>query len=1146
MILSSPWWCLLAVFALLPWVGPWRGNDRVQNVLRSLLFLMLALALTQPKFRSNDSQVDRVLILDRSASVVEEAHQSVGSLAGEFADSGRTHLVAIGQPVQENEFDEFGSVTWIDDSPSQGSSPLSAALSHASSLITRGSGGSVTIASDAMATRDGDNRAVSALVKREIPIHWVELPTIERPPTPVQVYWTEPLRKGSTSRLNVRVVSSGKDQAGEVSLQQDGKTLASATCNGDADQVVVLEFEPSASGFIEADVFVSSAGGQGSEQIPVVLPIHDAPQLLYLGNLQTGGAEKFAQMIGSSFDVQTVDRSDADAVRQALGKADLVMLDDIPAESIPAETEQQIVNAVQANGLGLVMSGGRASFGAGGWHNRPIETMLPIEFVQKEEKRDPSTSLVVVIDTSGSMSGVRVQLAKEVARLAMRRLLPHDKVGIVEFYGAKRWAAPLQPASNAIELQRALNRMDAGGGTVILPALEEAFYGLQNVDTRYKHVLVLTDGGVESGDFESLMRRMAGEGINVSTVLAGGGYHSEFLVNIANWGKGRFYNVPERFKLPEILLKEPSPTKVPADRPGIHTVRVRGGAGWWGDVDTSNVPSLAGYVESKPRPGSQVLLETANEKHPILSSWRYGLGRVTTLTTEPVGAGTEPWQQWPEYAQALARILQRSAADARDPFRYEVEHDGGEVIVHAIRQQSRDAGESRPVARMVTDVQSESNETMESLTFLARSPDRFIARIPAPPLGETLRMETSANTTPLRWQPLVVGSPVVPENRVDPQSQRKMARLVSVAGGMKFGSSDDWMAAPSSEPSGKMIFSIGPWLFGLALILFLAEIIWRRMPVRSGSVGSDSSLGGAADVGKSAKVGTAAVRTSAILVFAFCVAATNTAHAQTKIAEELSDQVNESIDLWLENGVDREEANQVFRLAVLSDGSIQPLLDWLFEARGELNERRGQVIAELEVHLSSRRGDLGRASRLLAKLLDIKEVADQRPDLLLWQAKLKDALGEVDAAKQIYESLLKKTLPEADQRSVRLRLALMGLIANPASRSRGTAPQSNDAKPLIELAGNSPDTAFRNRAAIVLAVQNKYADAIKLFTIEGAGTERFRNASRVTEWAIRAQQRDQAIKTAWDAVDSAELKRDRNYALSLLVESYRLQEEKAA
>ena len=54
----------------------------------------------------------------------------------------------------------------------------------------------------------------------------------------------------------------------------------------------------------------------------------------------------------------------------------------------------------------------------------------------------------------------RVQLAKECARLAIRRLLPHDKVGIVEFYGSKRRAAPLQSASNTIELTRALKGLN--------------------------------------------------------------------------------------------------------------------------------------------------------------------------------------------------------------------------------------------------------------------------------------------------------------------------------------------------------------------------------------------------------------------------------------------------------------------------------------------------------------------------------------------------------------------------------------------------------------------------------------------------------------------------------------------------------------
>ena len=139
-----------------------------------------------------------------------------------------------------------------------------------------------------------------------------------------------------------------------------------------------------------------------------------------------------------------------------------------------------------------------------------------------------------------------LNLAKEIARLAIKRLKPHDKAGIVEFHGAKRWAAPMQPASNNIALQRALNRLSAGGGTVMLPAIEEAYYGLLNVRTRTKHVLVLTDGMVsanhsEQGAFESLLRRMADDGIQVSTVLVGPRSGSTFLVQLASWGRGQFY-----------------------------------------------------------------------------------------------------------------------------------------------------------------------------------------------------------------------------------------------------------------------------------------------------------------------------------------------------------------------------------------------------------------------------------------------------------------------------------------------------------------------------------------------------------------------------------------------------------------------------
>ncbi|MEO2017912.1 MAG: VWA domain-containing protein [Fuerstiella sp.] len=1123
MIMSSPWWCGIAILALLPWIGPWRGSNRVQNVLRSMLFLALGLALAQPHFVVDDTQVYHVLIADYSDSVSEDARQSVTMKVRRFVDNERAHLVVIGAPPAKSVIDGFEDATNIAASAGQGTSPLSAALSRAQSLIPRGSIGSITVASDALATRPDDDRAVSACLQRGLPIHWVDLPATERPPTPVQVQWTDTLRKGTTSKLNVQIVASRAGNTGTVSLNHDGKTLAKTTLTGAAGQTVVLEFEPQDAGFLEAEVIVSSSSGEQS--LAVVLPVQKAHRLLYLGYLQTGGAEKLGRMIGSAFDITTVDLKDASAVSKALGQSDLVMLDDIPAELLPQETELQIVEAVQSGGLGLVMSGGRAAFGAGGWHDRPVESLLPVEFVQKEEKRDPSTSLVVVIDTSGSMSGVRVQLAKEVARLAIRRLLPHDKVGIVEFYGAKRWAAPLQPASNAIELQRALNRMDAGGGTVILPALEEAFYGLQNVDTRYKHVIVLTDGGVESGNFESLMRRMAAEGINVSTVLAGGGYHSEFLVNIANWGKGRFYNVPNRFNLPEILLKQPSTTKLPSYRPGTHLVRARGAAGWWGDVDISSVPPLAGYIESKARPGSQVLLETVTEMHPVLCTWRYGLGRVTTCGTEPVGAGTAPWKDWPEYSKAITRILQRSAADTRDPFRYEVEHDGGEVIIHAIRQQPRRTADCLPVARRVsTNVRqhSDQKDTEQFVHFIARSPDRFIARLPAPEFGKTLRFETSADTTPDRWQPLVATSPVVAEDKVDPAAALNMARLVAAAGGRKYDVSSEWTSAPTPPPAGYRFYSPSSWLFALALLLFLFEILWRRIPLRTTN-------------------GTQRVQhstVSAALVVGLILCFSNAATAQqTTLNQKFSEQVNVLIESSIRDGVTSDSVNELFRSAVLIEGSVKPALDWLKESRGDLNKPRGQVIAELEVHLASRRGDLQQASDALTELLKNKDVAERRHDLRIWHAKLHDALGNIEEAKSIYEALTKEQLTDAEQQAVRLRLALMGLISGGPNRT------GNDAKPLIELAENSKDISFRNRAANVLAVQNKHADAVKLFTVQGEGTQRFRSASRVTEWAIRAKNRDKAIEAGWEAVNSSELRRDRNYALAVLVESYRMKEQ---
>ena len=53
-----------------------------------------------------------------------------------------------------------------------------------------------------------------------------------------------------------------------------------------------------------------------------------------------------------------------------------------------------------------------ANLGPGGYGESPLAPILPVRLPQREERRDPSVALVVVLDTSGSMGGGRIELAK--------------------------------------------------------------------------------------------------------------------------------------------------------------------------------------------------------------------------------------------------------------------------------------------------------------------------------------------------------------------------------------------------------------------------------------------------------------------------------------------------------------------------------------------------------------------------------------------------------------------------------------------------------------------------------------------------------------------------------------------------------------
>lgn len=106
--------------------------------------------------------------------------------------------------------------------------------------------------------------------------------------------------------------------------------------------------------------------------------------------------------------------------------------------------------------------------------------------------------VVLVIDQSGSMSGVKWEQAQDAADFVLDRLNPNDRFNAVVFStGWQLFSEDMEPASQASAASNWIYSIQSGGGTDINSALQQAL-SLTNSD-RPTTILFLTDGLAENG-----------------------------------------------------------------------------------------------------------------------------------------------------------------------------------------------------------------------------------------------------------------------------------------------------------------------------------------------------------------------------------------------------------------------------------------------------------------------------------------------------------------------------------------------------------------------------------------------------------------------------------------------------------------------
>lgn len=184
----------------------------------------------------------------------------------------------------------------------------------------------------------------------------------------------------------------------------------------------------------------------------------------------------------------------------------------------------------------------------------------------RPSRRDqrPPVNLALVIDRSGSMSGDKIEKAREAALLAVRQLAPDDVVSLVAYDTRVETLVPAQRVGDGRRLERAIRGIEAGGNTAlhggVVRGADEVRRNLE--DRRFvNRVILLSDGLANVGphtpeDLGRLGTALMREGISVTTIGLGLGFNEDLMTRLAQRSDGNTYFVEHSGDLPRIFAAE--------------------------------------------------------------------------------------------------------------------------------------------------------------------------------------------------------------------------------------------------------------------------------------------------------------------------------------------------------------------------------------------------------------------------------------------------------------------------------------------------------------------------------------------------------------------------------------------------------------
>lgn len=764
------WPALLLLPALLPYFW-WQHRRTVTDMsplrkrlaltLRVVIVILLVMVLAGARRVKKGDSLAVLFVADASKSVRSDQKQVMETYLRDAVKGMRkvdkVGLITFGQnPHTQSSIDQPFDATRLSDSGQTTATDISQALRLARNELdttARDSGKRIVLLSDGNENIGRALGEVPDLTAGNIVLDTITLPVgtrkevlVEKTIMPARVKIGEPFQ--------VRVVvNSLSAQPAVVALMRDNKPASQAKRVElhPGKNVVVFEQNVDKPGFVRYGVSLDAQEDEVKENNrgEGFVAVRGKPSILYVGDDPAPTQFLRRALAGQNITVDYTSPDGFPATAAALQRYDSILFSNVPRFAF---SDVQL-NALQVStrdfGVGFAMIGGEQSYGVGAYRQSVIEDMLPVSMDIRKMQRFPSVAVATAIDRSGSMGEgspkSKLELALDAATRTVRALKPSDKLAVIAFEDTAEVRVPLTDVEKGNEIIAQIQRINIGGGTSVYSGVSLAYETIKDAPVPIKHLIILTDGMSQDPDYTSLINNMKVRKITVTGVVIGGGTQEMYghdLAKIAKATGGRFYVVNHEKEIPGIYLQEIEriSSKPIEEGPFLPQVTdmadaiIPGGA--W-----QNMPLLLGYNVVQPKPTADVLL-LSPKKDPILTTWRYGLGRVAAFTSDDRNRWAAHWLAWANYPRFWAELVRwtlRSNTPSEYATQVTMEGNRGHVVVDAIDKEGKYVNRlSLRTKVSAPDERGLQTDAVREEPLRQTGPGRYEAWFDAPQIGTYL------------------------------------------------------------------------------------------------------------------------------------------------------------------------------------------------------------------------------------------------------------------------------------------------------------------------------------------------------------------------------------------------------------------------